>query len=204
MRRGAFHGIIELVQDLRVSDWIAQLAQPAIKDLLLSQPTGERIKEGVHGDWLGHPLHSAITDLPIGAWTSAALFDALGGDAESWNARAADACIIAGIVTALPTALAGVIDWSETKGRAARTGVAHATCNVLALGLYISSLIARKNDRRRGKLLAYAGWGVLLLGGTLGGHLVFAHGVGVEPDVTEQPNAKRGEIAVDKPVIASF
>jgi hypothetical protein len=33
------------------------------------------VKEFLSGTWLGHPLHPAPTNLPIGAWTGAAILD---------------------------------------------------------------------------------------------------------------------------------
>lgn len=38
-------------------------------------PSGEQIKDFVHGVWLDHSLHPALTDVPIGAWTAGLLFD---------------------------------------------------------------------------------------------------------------------------------
>ena len=32
---------------------------------------GREAKNLLHGTWLGHPLHPAITDVPLGAWTLA-------------------------------------------------------------------------------------------------------------------------------------
>jgi hypothetical protein len=30
------------------------------------------LRDFLHGVWLGHPLHPALVDVPIGAWLSAA------------------------------------------------------------------------------------------------------------------------------------
>jgi hypothetical protein len=57
---------------------------------------------------IGHPLHPILTDLPIGAWSMAALLDLLGGTA---SAPAADILVSVGITTAVPTAAAGLNDW---------------------------------------------------------------------------------------------
>jgi len=38
---------------------------------------GGRIKDALHGTWIGHPLHVILTDIPLGAWTCAMVFDAL-------------------------------------------------------------------------------------------------------------------------------
>ena len=38
-------------------------------------PVGQTVKDFLHGVWLGHALHPALTDVPIGAWTAGVLFD---------------------------------------------------------------------------------------------------------------------------------
>ena len=39
---------------------------------------GQSTKNVLNGVWLGHPLHPALTDVPIGAWTTSLIFDLLG------------------------------------------------------------------------------------------------------------------------------
>src|SRR5688500_20092113 len=39
---------------------------------------GRTLKDLLHGTWLGHPLHSALSDVPIGAWWTGALLDLFG------------------------------------------------------------------------------------------------------------------------------
>jgi nitrite reductase/ring-hydroxylating ferredoxin subunit/uncharacterized membrane protein len=178
LRNGIFDWFIELIQDSNVLDGAAHLLQPAVKSVFSSVPEGQRVRQALHGTWLGHALHPVLTDLPIGAWTMAAVFDAV-GTRDSSAARAADICVAAGVVTAVPTAITGLNDWSEIFGRPARVGVAHALCNVAATTLYAGSLIARRSNRALGVQLAYCGFGVMMLGGVLGGHLVFAQQIGV-------------------------
>ena len=36
---------------------------------------GQRVKNALHGTWLGHPLHPVLTDVPLGAWTAARSLD---------------------------------------------------------------------------------------------------------------------------------
>src|SRR5215470_10627608 len=60
-----------------------------------------RLKSFLNGTWLGHPLHPAITDVPIGVWLLAAVFDVIWlamPDASVWAARAAAGAIIVGII----------------------------------------------------------------------------------------------------------
>lgn len=48
---------------------------------------------------MGHPAHPMLTDLPIGAWTSALVLDLLAGDEGN---RGADVLIGADVLAALP------------------------------------------------------------------------------------------------------
>lgn len=136
----------------------------------------------------GHPLHAVLTDLPIGAWTMASLLDLIGGEQSE---KAADVLVAAGLLTAVPTAASGLNDWSDTYGETSRLGVAHATLNITALGLYGGSLAARKAGLRgTGTGLALAGLGVLLASGYLGGHLAYTKGVKVSHTAWHEPPAE--------------
>jgi nitrite reductase/ring-hydroxylating ferredoxin subunit/uncharacterized membrane protein len=138
------------------------------------------VRDALSGTWLGHTLHPLLTDVVVGTWTSAVLLDVLGGDDDG---AAAERLIGVGVAAAVPTALSGAMDWSDSEAvddRVRRTGAVHAASNVTALSLYTASLAARRRgDEGRGKALALAGAAVLGFGGFLGGHLSFARGVGV-------------------------
>jgi nitrite reductase/ring-hydroxylating ferredoxin subunit len=100
---------------------------------------------------------------------------------------AADLLVTAGVVAAVPTAAAGLNDWSDTAGPETRVGLVHAALNTTALSLYLASLVARARGRRRGgKALGLAGLGVLTGGAYLGGHLSFGMGVDVNRTAWEQ------------------
>jgi nitrite reductase/ring-hydroxylating ferredoxin subunit/uncharacterized membrane protein len=142
------------------------------------------VRNLLSGTDLGHPLHPMLTDLPIGAWVMSALLDAAGGPAAE---GAADLLVTAGVVAAVPTAAAGLNDWSDTAGPESRVGLVHATVNTAALSLYLASLVARaRGRRRRGKALGLAGLGMLLGGAYLGGHLSFVLGVDVNRTAWKQ------------------
>jgi nitrite reductase/ring-hydroxylating ferredoxin subunit len=142
------------------------------------------VRNLLSGTYLGHPLHPVLTDVPIGAWLMAALLDAAGGPAAE---GAADLLVTAGVVAAVPTAAAGLNDWSDTDGPETRVGLVHAALNTTALSLHLASLIARARGRRRGgKALSLAGLGLLLGGADLGGHLSFSLGVDVNRTAWEQ------------------
>lgn len=138
------------------------------------------VKDALHGVWLGHPLHPALAQVPLGAWMSAGLLDALPG-----NRNEADLLIATGIAAAVPTALAGAADWSEGEIGQQRVGAVHAVLNSAALVLYAGSLVARvRGGRRQGRLLAYAGLGLASTSAGIGGHLAYHQAAGASHAAT--------------------
>ncbi|OLT12599.1 iron-sulfur protein [Actinomadura sp. CNU-125] len=146
------------------------------------------VRNLLSGVFLGHPLHPGLTDVTIGAWGMAAVLDAIGGrDAEP----AADLLMKVGVAGAVPTALSGLNDWSDTHGPELRVGWIHALANSTALSLHVASLVMRaRGDRRTGRILGGAGMGVLAVGAYLGGHLSFVRGVGVNRTAWQQGPAE--------------
>jgi len=125
-----------------------------------------KVRDALHGVWLGHPVHPVLVQGAAGAWLSASLLDFAGGDERSARRLTA-----AGIGAAIPAALAGAADWSEQHEQQMRVGVVHAAGNVMALGLYAASLARR--GPRGGRLLRLAGLAVVSASGLLGGHISF-------------------------------
>jgi nitrite reductase/ring-hydroxylating ferredoxin subunit len=81
----------------------------------------------------------------------------------------------------VPTAAAGLSDWSDTSGPERRVGLVHAVANTVALTCYSASLVARLLGRRKpGVALSLVGAGAVTVGGYLGGHLAYVQAVGVE------------------------
>jgi nitrite reductase/ring-hydroxylating ferredoxin subunit/uncharacterized membrane protein len=126
-----------------------------------------RIRDALHGVWLGHPLHPVLVQLPVGTWLSASALDLLVPQANA----AARRLVAAGLVASAPAIVAGAVDWSEQHEQQMRVGVVHALANSLAAGLYGASLLAR--TPRAGRGLRLAGLAAVGLGGVLGGHISF-------------------------------
>lgn len=136
------------------------------------------VKDVLSGTWTGHPLHPVMTDLPIGFWTSSFMLDLVGGKR---SAAASQRLIGLGLLSAVPTAAAGLSDWSDTIGEERRIGTVHALANVAALSLYTWSWQARRAGRRgAGVALGLLGASAATAGGYLGGHLVYRQGVGAD------------------------
>ena len=131
------------------------------------------IKDLLHGRWLGHPLHSAVTDLPIGILTVAIVLDLLGQSA------AADIAIVVGVVTMLLAAVSGAADYADTDGTARTRATVHSTLMVVALVVYLLSMAARAGgpaDRTVPIILSLAGYALVTAGAYVGGDVVYVLG----------------------------
>src|SRR5215210_840667 len=105
-------------------------------------PSARKVKDFLNGTWLGHSLHPALSDVPVGAWLTGAVLDLVGAE------EGADAALTLGVIAAVPTAAAGVADWHDQAGKARRTGLVHAMFNSAGLTCFIGSMIARRNNAR--------------------------------------------------------
>ena len=147
----------------------------------------------------GHPIHPPLTDATIGIYTFAtiaALADVLGisDDAAAhgwWLALAT------GLIVTVPTALTGLVDWlGITPGTPLkRTATSHLIAMVSATLLFLLALLVGKDSFDAGDisagplLLTLAGFGLLTLGGWLGGTIVFVHGMRVL-NLVDEPAAR--------------
>jgi len=145
-------------------------------------PVAQKLRNFLNGTWLGEPLHVILTDIPIGAWTVAMVFDGLdSGSERSEFAVAADASLAIGLVGAAGAAAAGVVDWSDVNPPARRLGLLHGALNLASTALFATSLLLRrKNSRTQGRLLSTLGYGVMTISAHLGGKMVYKHRVGVD------------------------
>lgn len=161
--------LLERIESLEVLDRVVNVAQRGVRTALPPGP----VRDGLHGVWLGHALHPALVQLPIGAFLSAAVLDATGSE------RQARTLIGIGLAGAVPAAAAGAADWSEQHEQQMRVGLVHWAGNVAALSLYAGSLIARRRGRPGlGKALAFVGLTAVSGSGVIGGHLAFRQAAG--------------------------
>jgi uncharacterized membrane protein len=170
------NALVERVESVEALDGPGRLAGRTVRGLV----SDGALKDVLSGAWLGHALHPILTDIPVGAWTSAVILDWTGGK----DSRAAsDRLILTGLLAAGATIATGWSDWSDAEQRDAavrRSGLVHAAANATATTLMIGSYYARKRGARgRGKVLSLAGSAALGVGGWLGGHLSYTLGAGV-------------------------
>ena len=198
-------GLRRLVHTLATTEAIDKLGKPVASKVAAVIGHGP-VKDVLSGTWTGHPLHPVMTDLPIGFWTSSFVLDLIGGKR---SAAASQRLIGLGILSAVPTAAAGLSDWSDTIGEERRIGTVHAVANVAALSLYAWSWLARRAGRRgAGVTLGLLGASAATAGGYLGGHLVYRQGVGADRNAWKHGGDDWVDVADDlaladgKPLVA--
>jgi uncharacterized membrane protein len=137
----------------------------------------------------GHPLHPPLTDATIGIYTLAtiaALTDVLsitnGVGAQAWWFA-----LVAGLITTVATALTGLIDWLgiERGTELWKTATSHMVAMLAATLFFGLAALLGHDSFMSGNLgasdliLTLIGFGLLTLGGWLGGTIVFVHGMRV-------------------------
>src|SRR5919199_6513008 len=68
-------------------------------------PVSKPLEDLLHGTPAGHPVHAALTDIPIGSWTATLALDMAGIE------EGADLALGVGLVGAVKAALGGLVDW---------------------------------------------------------------------------------------------
>jgi len=143
----------------------------------------ERITNLLHGTWLGHPLHPALTSLPTGAAATTLALDAasvLPGRPKELQ-DASRYALGVGIVASLGAMATGMTDWQHMHEQSRRIGLVHGVSNLVATALYARSFRDRRQGRHvQGMAASAVGYGITLIGGYLGGALVYGSGAGVD------------------------
>lgn len=131
------------------------------------------LKDLLNGTWLGHPLHPAVTDVPIGALLVAVVLDlAAQPDAAFW-------ALLVGQLTFLASVLTGLADYTDADGTARTRATIHGTVMVVGGGFTAASLILRTGGTTDGTLptaLLIVGFLVITAGAYIGGDIVFVLG----------------------------
>jgi nitrite reductase/ring-hydroxylating ferredoxin subunit/uncharacterized membrane protein len=134
------------------------------------------IKDLLNGTWLGHPVHSAATDLPIGALTVAIVLELVGQHTP------ADIALVVAVVSILGSVVTGLADYTDADGTARMRATVHATVMLVSLLLFVVSLLMRNGnptDRSLPTILVLLGFATISLGAAIGGDLVYLIGTNV-------------------------
>lgn len=147
-------------------------------------------KDVLEGKPMRSPLHPALVHLPVALFPLSVLLDLASWiwTRPEWQlVPAAFICLLAGIVTGLVAAVAGLVDYTEIRADhpAKRTATLHMVLNVAAIGLFALGAGLRFGElgelRTPGVplLVSLAGLAILSYSGYLGGHLVYNDGIAV-------------------------
>ena len=131
------------------------------------------IKDLLNGTWLGHPLHSAITDVPIGTLLVSVVLDLLN------QPVGADVALLATVLFMLAAAESGAADYVDTDGTPRVRATLHSTLMVVALVIIAVSLVLRAGsptDRTVPIALSIIGFLIVTAGAFVGGEVVYAFG----------------------------
>ncbi len=147
----------------------------------------------------GHPVHPPLTDATIGIYTFATLAACLDvlDIAENAAAPGWALALLVGLVVTVPTALTGLADWLaiESGTPLKRTATSHLIAMVSATVFFLLAAILGYSDGIDGRvetgpfLLTLIGYGLLALGGWLGGAIVYVHGMRVL-NLVEEPASR--------------
>jgi len=131
------------------------------------------LKDFLNGTWLGHPLHAAATDIPIGTLLLTVVLDLMNQPA------AADVALVATILFMLAAAVTGAADYADTDGTARVRATTHSTLMVVALLLLLISLVLRAGapaDRTIPIALSLIGFLIVTAAAYIGGDVVYIFG----------------------------
>ena len=142
---------------------------------------------------------------PLGLLGTAVIFDVIRlVTGNGYWSEIAYWMIAAGIVGGLAATPFGFIDWAKIPDgtRARRVGLAHGVGNVAVLALFAASWFLRRDDPRAPEtvalVLSFAGAGLSLVTGWMGGELVDRLAVGVDEGAhVDAPSSLSGRPARD-------
>ena len=140
------------------------------------------LNDVLHGVPLGHPLHPAAVQVPLGAWLTGAALDVIGAvTGRREFLTGADASVALGLAGALVALPAGFNDWQYTLGRPRRLGLVHALINTSATLLQGLSLALRlAGARRAGSVLSGLTLAGLGVSAYLGSEMDLHHRIGAD------------------------
>lgn len=136
----------------------------------------------------GHSIHQQLIPFPLGLLFTSVVFDVIHliTDGTQWS-LVSFWMIAAGVIGGLMAAPFGFIDWTAIpKGtRAKRVGAVHGLGNVVVVGLFGASWLLRNagvetNPGMLPLVLSFAGGGLSIITGWLGGELVDRLGMAVD------------------------
>lgn len=170
---------VDLIANQPWLDRLGERIQGRVNEVYESNEASRRARRFLQGEWLGTPLHRAVSDIPMGAWTVTAALDACELTSAGFQkggfrglTLGADAALHIGLAGAVASAATGWASWSETTGRARSVGLAHGLLEGGAVILFVGSSVLRGMDRRRmAQGFSFLGYALAATASWLGGRI---------------------------------
>lgn len=147
----------------------------------------------------GHPSHPPLTDVTIGAYTFAFIAAILSkaGVASDAFAQAWWLALVVGACSSILTVGTGFLDWLKISSGTPlwRTATLHALTNAVASVFFVIAIFACHDDYANRSIsggalvLTIVGFAILVAGGTMGGSIVYVHGMRVL-DLVDEPTRR--------------
>ncbi len=170
---------------IRKQDWLEPVAEAVQGGVggfyrMLGKP-GQALKNLLHGTTLlGHPLHPAVTDIPVGAWIVGIVADWVALGTGALPASAGNLALAVGLAGAVLSAASGYTDFHETFGHERRVAITHGLTMTVVVVLEAISLALRwgggSNVHLPAVILATVALALMFFGANLGGQLSFGMG----------------------------
>ena len=174
-----------LENDSRLDPLISKVAP--VVDRLIATPG---VQGALQGRWLGHAVHPALTDFPLGLWTATNVLDLM---PVPGSRQSAQRLLALGLASTPVVVVTGWAEWRDAQTREQRVGLAHAALNASGLVLYGLSLMSRRRDRHGwGVALALGGSALVAGAGYLGGHLTAVRKVSSRHPAYDLPSVGDG------------
>jgi uncharacterized membrane protein len=151
---------------------------------------GMGMKAFFQGQWLGHPVHSALVHVPVALFPGAMVFDVLSRLGQGANAMVQTSffAISVGLLVSVPAILSGLADWTEIKKEkpAWKIGLYHMILNLVVVVLFALNFGLRWHHYAEAEqvgglplVLSICGSVLLALSVWLGGLMPFDQGTAV-------------------------
>jgi len=188
------------------AEGLAETVHGGLRGLFSSTEIGRRVKDVLNGIQLAHPFHPAMTDVTLGAFTTAAVLDGMETVTGNGKEGATTAVIGMGLASATVTIASGLADWSDLYGQQRRVGLFHALTNITSTLLFGASFVMRlRGGGTVAKALSTTGFLTVLFGGYLGGDLAYRLGTQVNRNAWVKepkefvPAMREADLPPDKP-----
>ena len=144
---------------------------------------GRSLKNVMHGTaGFRHPLHPALSDVPLGAWSVMVLADWLFVITGRVPAVAGALALAVGLAGAILAAFSGLTDHHDTSGLEMRAATVHGIVMTAVVFVMLISLVMRlaaPSTQLVAIVISTLGWLLVLVGAYVGGHLSFGMGTAV-------------------------